>query len=355
MSNRPFLGARLEEFAYRRINVVLRRLGWVETVIPFSGYGSSHSLRILGRVVLRPAHARTHLGRAAEEFLTQRGWRNFLAAPIPYSEVSVHLGYSRVALHTDRAGYIDVRVGNDFLGPGWGTVRIGTSDSDPVPAAVLVVDDTEEFGLISDIDDTVLSTLLPRSFIAAWNSFVLTEQAREAVPGMADMYRRLLADHPGAPIVYVSTGAWNTVPFLHRFLRRHGYPDGPMLLTDWGPTNTGWFRNGPDHKRRALQDLARDFPSIRWVLIGDDGQHDPLLYAEFAEQQPDRVRAIAIRQLSATQQVLAHGTMTVLADPDHRSSGPGMPPEVRAPDGHRLLPLIERALRMSAERAGRGV
>ena len=101
-------------------------------------------------------------------------------------------------------------------------------------------------------------TMLPRMFIAAWNTFVRHEQARHIVPGMAPLYRDLLADHPGAPIFYLSTGAWNTAPTLTRFLKRHGYPLGPLLLTDWGPTNTGWFRSGQDHKRENLHRLAKE-------------------------------------------------------------------------------------------------
>ena len=112
------------------------------------------------------------------------------------------------------------------------------------------------------------------------------------------MYRTLLEEHPDAPIVYVSTGAWNTAPHLGRFLKRHGYPLGPLLLTDWGPTNTGWFRSGQEHKRACLHRLANEFPNIRWVLVGDDGQHDPKIYGDFAEDRPDRVEAIAIRELT---------------------------------------------------------
>ena len=104
--------------------------------------------------------------------------------------------------------------------------------------------------------------------IAAWNSFVRDEANRQSIPGMARLYRRFLDAHPGAPLVYLSTGAWNTFEFLQRFLRRHAYPKGPLLLTDWGPTNAGWFRSGADHKRLALRELARDFPDIKWVLIG---------------------------------------------------------------------------------------
>ena len=88
-------------------------------------------------------------------------------------------------------------------------------------------------------------TRLPRPFVAAWNVFVRHENAREAVPGMARLYAELRSGDQDVPVVYLSTGAWNAAPTLARFLRRHRYPAGPLLLTDWGPTNSGWFRSGP--------------------------------------------------------------------------------------------------------------
>ena len=207
-----------------------------------------------------------------------------------------------------------------------------------------VIGGDETFGIISDIDDTVISTSLPRPFIAAWNTFVRAESARHVVPGMATMYRELLDEHPGAPIVYVSTGAWNTSPHLNRFLKKHGYPLGPLLLTDWGPTNSGWFRSGQEHKRSCLHRLANEFPNIRWLLVGDDGQHDPKIYGDFAEDRPDRVEAIAIRELTPTEQVLSHGlpvSNEELAPPRrHRRDVPVF----RAPDGYGLLRILRVAL-----------
>ena len=50
-----------------------------------------------------------------------------------------------------------------------------------------------------------------------------------------------------------------------------------------------------------------DLPQVRWLLVGDDGQHDPLIYGEAAREHADRVAAVAIRRLSATEQVLAGG------------------------------------------------
>lgn len=344
MRSRQFVGMRIDDFITRHVGHMLRRRGWREVIVPFTGYGTDDHVRVLGRLILRPAKPRTTLGLYAETFLHQRGWRNFISTPVPRRPVTVKVGDRELELVTDRGGYIDIRVRIDDLPNDWSDVILYTGEAAPVKAPVKVVSSDQTHGLISDVDDTILSTWLPRVFLAAWNSFVLTEGNRVAVPGMARFYQRFLAAHPGAPIVYVSTGSWNTVPFLNRFMSRHGFPMGPMLLTDFGPTQNSWFRSGQEHKRRALAELARDFPNIKWILVGDDGQHDPVLYREFADLRPDRVRAIAIRQLSPTEQILAHGTITVLRDSADLGWQPPTVPEVTAPDGDSLGPLVEKTL-----------
>lgn len=315
MRTRPFLGARVEDRLNRVVNRLLRRLGWQESVVAHTGFGTTKQVRILARLVLRPPSS---LGiiQAAEDLLARRGWRNFITAVQPNAHATIVIGNQRVPVRSDRGGYLDVRVQNPGLEPGWHTVQIDGDNGSSTITNVQVIADDETFGIVSDIDDTVISTWLPRPLVAAWNSFIITEQARQAVPGMARLYQQLLADHPGAPIVFVSTGAWNTYAFMTRFMKRHGVPAGAMLLTDWGPTNTGWFRSGPEHKRTCLRELARDLPNIKWLLVGDDGQHDPDLYAEFARLQPDHVRAIAIRELSPGQHALAHLPRTSAPDFD---------------------------------------
>ncbi len=255
-------------------------------MICYTGYGTRDSIRVLGRVVLVPKRARSELGKATEELIKRRGFRNFVSAACVRATVTISVGDEVVTTTTDRGGYIDQRVRNHGLQPGWRTVEVRSTTSRTAHADVHVIADDIEFGLVSDIDDTIISTMLPRPMIAAWNSFIRDESARQSVPGMARMYADLLADHPGSPVIYISTGAWNTHGFLSRFLKRHGYPAGPMLLTDWGPTNTGWFRSGMAHKTETLLQLTRDLPNISWLLVGDDGQHDPVIYADFAHVAP---------------------------------------------------------------------
>jgi phosphatidate phosphatase APP1 len=145
---------------------------------------------------------------------------------------------------------------------------------------------------------------------------------------MSVLLARLEAANPGAPIIYLSTGAWNVAPTLARFLSRNLFPAGPMLLTDWGPTHDRLFRSGLEHKRTTLKRLALEFPNLRWLLVGDDGQHDESIYGEFVDSHPESVRAVAIRQLSTSEAVLAGGRSK--AERHTANSGT---PWVYAPDG----------------------
>ncbi|MDO9495848.1 MAG: App1 family protein, partial [Nocardioides sp.] len=91
--------------------------------------------------------------------------------------------------------------------------------------------------------------------------------------------------------------------------------------------------------QRELIRLASDFPEIKWVLFGDDGQHDPSLYAEAAAAFPDQVLAIAIRQLSVTEQLAQHGSLVgpdPTTEPAADAAAERRTPQVWAPDGEAL-------------------
>ncbi len=347
--SRPHAAALIEDAFNEQVERVLRGRGWGNRVITHIGYGSSSFVRVHARVVLGrrgaagPPSRQDATGALAPSH-SERGWRVFVTAPASAVPVTVTIGDREVYGRSDRGGFVDLVAHDHGLEPGWQQVVVHAQGTDPVPADVFIVADGVTFGIVSDIDDTVITTTLPRPLIAAWNTFVRRGNSRRPVAGMAPMFRRLLSAHPGAPTVYVSTGAWNTTPTLISFLVDAGYPLGPLELTDWGPTNTGWFRSGAAHKRQCLDRLARDFPGIQWLLVGDDGQHDPQIYADFAEARPDRVDAVCIRQLTPTEQVLSHpmGRLEAPVRPSaHRSV-----PTFTAPDGHTLLRLLETSGRV---------
>jgi len=255
-----------------------------------------------------------------------RGWRSFAGIAVGYASVKITVGDETHEVAADRGGVIDIRV-PAALAPGWQTLTMSVENGEPSTAHVYVVDPAARFGVISDVDDTVMVTALPRPMLAAWNSFVLNEHARQPVPGMAVLLERLMAEHPGAPMIYLSTGAWNVAPTLNRFLHRHLFPRGAMLLTDWGPTHDRWFRSGRLHKETNLRRIAEEFPQITWLLVGDDGQHDDEIYTQFTAEHPGSVAGVAIRRLTTTEAVLAGGRTSV---DDHSAAGV---PWVSADDG----------------------
>jgi phosphatidate phosphatase APP1 len=325
--------AQIEDAIHAFLERRARQRGWVVGVVPYTGYGSPGWVRVLGRVLFAPAERRAR--RTAKKL---RGWRSFATVPARDMPVVIEAGGRRTETCADRGGYIDVVV-EAGLAPGWRAVRLSVDGSEPIEAPVRIVDPTVRFAIVSDVDDTVMVTALPRPLLAAWNTFVLDEHARMAVPGMAVLYERLATAHPGAPIFYLSTGAWNVAPTLTRFLSRHLYPAGPLLLTDWGPTPERWFRSGQDHKRATLARLAREFPQVKWLLIGDDGQHDQEIYGEFVAAHPSQVAGVAIRRLSPTQAVLAGS----LPAPPDAPAGPAGQKWVSAPDGAGLATLMQDA------------
>ncbi len=331
------LAMRLDDAWLRFQTRIAVRRGRVVTVIPYTGYGTTSWVRVLARVVR--AHPRDAGEGPTTGALTplqegMRGWRNFTSAPVAGAVVQVTVGETVHEVKADRGGVVDARIPSS-LWPGWHTITLKAGEADPVESPVRIVEEDADFGVVSDIDDTVVVTALPRPFLAAWNTFVLDEHARTPTPGMAVLYERIVRSVRSAPVLYLSTGAWNVAPTLSRFLTRNLYPAGPKLLTNWGPTPDRWFRSGQEHKRRSLERLAEEFPGIKWLLVGDDGQHDEAIYAEFAKRHPDNVRAIAIRQLSAGEAVLAGGRSKSAGHPT-----PGIP-WIYAPDGAGMSAQLE--------------
>lgn len=302
--------------------------GSVPTIVTYPGYGGTGWVRILARVVL--------LRKPGTTNGTLRGWRAFTSVPIRNTEVELEVGGVIHTVRADPGGLVDV-VLDASLSPGWHTFTARSPVAAPTEGRIHVVAPETTFGIVSDIDDTVMVTALPRPLLALWNTLVLSERARTPTPGMAVLYDRIVEAHPEAPMVYLSTGPWNVAPALARFLARNLYPDGVLLLTDWGPTHQRWFRSGPEHKHRNLERLAHEFPRIQWLVVGDDGQHDPQIYAEFSRTHATQTAAIAIRQLSPSEAILAGGR----ASEDTPQTEHGAVPWVSAPDGAGLAKQLK--------------
>jgi phosphatidate phosphatase APP1 len=82
------------------------------------------------------------------------------ARPRPAFRLRSELGDRTHVVTSARDGYVDVLVQCD-LEPGWQTARLSTPDADTVDVPLRIVPPRTQVGLVSDIDDTVMVTMLP--------------------------------------------------------------------------------------------------------------------------------------------------------------------------------------------------
>ena len=185
------------------------------------------------------------------------------------------------------------------------------------------------FGVISDLDDTVIQSRVT-NFLQAVRTIMLGN-ARTRLPfaGVAAFYRALERGGDGKqcnPIFYVSSSPWNIHDVITEFLALQGIPDGPVMLRDWDIELSALASSRlRQHKEPLIKEILATYPSLPFILIGDTSQRDPEIYREIVRQNPSRILAVYIRNVdpnperaasvqALAEEILAAGSSLVLAD-----------------------------------------
>lgn len=194
----------------------------------------------------------------------------------------------------------------------------------PVPIAVYRTPATAEYGIISDIDDTVLETGAYSLARNLWTSMTGNAMMRHIFPDAVALMDQL--HHGRNPVFYVSSSPWNLFHFLQRIFERHGLVMGPMFLRDLVISQTQFVTGTHgDHKGAAIDDILGANPDLNFVLMGDTGQHDAHVYLHAIERHPGRIKRVILRQpgpgpdaesRAAMQQIEAYGVQVDSA-PDY--------------------------------------
>jgi phosphatidate phosphatase APP1 len=103
---------------------------------------------------------------------------------------------------------------------------------------------------------------------------------------------------------YVSSSEWNLYRFIAKFTKIHKLPRAVILLKDIKRGITDFFMSGRgnhDHKFDKIKHVLEFYPNLKYVLLGDDSQHDPVLYERICKIFPVTVIAVYIRQTGKTQ------------------------------------------------------
>ncbi|TIC87587.1 DUF2183 domain-containing protein [Nocardioides sp. GY 10113] len=265
----------------------------------YLGYAGPDRAVVGGRVLDDPpppmAQAGESLGAAVRRSVGQ-----FLTVELPQVPLRIRLGAAEVEVISDEEGYFRAELAVDGLPVPWaeGSVELaapyrGLAPGHATPIRVRVTGPDARFGVISDIDDTILETGVQRAGRMLRTTLTGSALTRTPFPGAAELYRDLAGPRgDGNPFFYISSSPWNLHAFLVAFLEHRGFPLGPLLLRDLIGTAAGRAR-----KRDRIDEVLALHPELPFVLIGDSGEKDPVIYAETVRRHPGRIRAVYIREV----------------------------------------------------------
>ncbi|HUR59931.1 MAG TPA: phosphatase domain-containing protein [Opitutaceae bacterium] len=287
-------------------------------VVPYRGYGNTHTVLVQGRALQDEGIVSPNVADPA--------WRNLLNSfkrvetdALAGARLRVRIGSTQREIVADEEGFIAEWV--DLAAPlppdaGWhpATLELVSPLRDPTKpvattAQILVPPSSATFGVISDIDDTVLQSNVANLLQAARNIAFRNARTRLPFPGVAAFYRALHHGPGGAvssaanPIFYVSSSPWNLYDVITDFLELQGIPAGPVLLRDWDLRPGAAAAKGHHtHKLSHIKRLFATYPSLPFILIGDSTEQDPEIYHQVVAEHPSRVLAVYIRNVHAQPQ-----------------------------------------------------
>jgi len=277
--------ARGSEPLNRALRALLARHRDPVVILPYLGYGTARRAIVCGRVLEDEGFAgadrpERRLRNLAEFF------KRFESDEVPHAKLFV----SGEPVVSDREGYFHAELAGRFKA-GWNDIAVELAGRPEVRAIarVLVPSSAARFGVISDIDDTVVYSHVTRKLRMILTVALSSARQRKPFAGVAAFYRALQAGVN--PFFYVSKSPWNLYAPLAEYLELQGLPAGPLLLRDFG------WRMPKQHKETAIADILATYPKLPFVLIGDSGEHDPEIYAGIVRRFKDRIRAIYIRSV----------------------------------------------------------
>jgi phosphatidate phosphatase APP1 len=281
-------------------------------VLVYRGYGNASEVWIQGRVV---EQRRVDPSRDSDSSLRNlmNTYRRVDSDPLPHSELLLSCRGMATPCRADDEGFFGGRIevpAHASEDSEWipydaelvSSPRAGTAAR--AIGEILVPPPSARFGVISDIDDTVIQSRVSNFLEAARTVMLGNARTRLPFPGVAAFYRAL---REGAsrdernPLFYVSSSPWNLYDVITEFMELQQIPKGPVLLRDWDVTFGALAASRHlEHKGAAIREILATYPRLPFILIGDSGQHDPEIYAQIVREFPERIRAIYIRDVTRT-------------------------------------------------------
>jgi len=283
-------------------------------VVPFGGYASDTKIHLKARVLEDEA-----IKTAEDDSFLKNLWNSYKrleSDEIAHAETRVTWGDNTQICISDKEGYItldtDLNMEFDHEQTLWLPISfelLGTKSGNyKITTTAMKPSSTADFGIISDIDDTILetgvaSTLKWRLLV---NSLMKHSNKRIPLAGAQEFYHLLHQGQSGKntnPIFYLSNSPWNLYDYLQSFLTTFQFPPGTLLLRDMGLEHARKSSFLEGNKYKKARHILQTYPDLPFVLLGDAGETDTDIYLQIAQEFPERVKAIYIRTVSKDKKV----------------------------------------------------
>lgn len=309
-------------------------------ILPYRGYANEERLFLKGRVLEDESFWERRSKGDLSNLLAS--FKRFDTDEIPFASVSIKIADQVFKVQADHEGYftldtawkmpqrnpIDRWLGADLelLEPH----TPGQADAKAISKGeVFLPLDKASYGVITDVDDTVLQTHVTSrlKFKMLYATFMQNAAQRLPMEGVVELFQALAKGDNGQrenPIFYVSNSPWNLYDLLEKFMELQELPKGPIFLRDYGIRPAGEFSQ---HKLATITRILDTYPHLPFIMLGDTASKDADFYIQLAEQYPERIKAIYIRltkdnrnarrvaelieATSATNAVLVHSSQEI--------------------------------------------
>lgn len=305
------LAAGIEENVDALAFALRKRLGSNSAlqIVTYRSYGTTTRLYLKGRVLRETTIRKSTQSDSVWSNMVSM-YRRFQSDEVPGARLRIIFQEKERFTTTDAEGYftIDIHTEDPLAWNAmWYELEIEVIEA-PVSfsigvksiAHILVPPADAEYGIISDIDDTIVRTGATSLVSMARNTFLRNAHTRLPFAGVSEFYKSLQLGRNGKrnnPFFYVSSSPWNLYDLLIDFLDINDIPAGPLLLRDFGLDKNKESSNHMGHKFKEIKNILLAYPHLNFVLIGDSGQEDPKIYREVVSKFPGRVLAIYIRDV----------------------------------------------------------
>ncbi|WP_462252304.1 App1 family protein [Ferruginibacter sp.] len=310
---------KFDDAADKWIATLKQRLGTFDAVqiVPYRTYGTPYKIYVRGRVLEDKKITKAKDGDGLINNLLNM-YKRFESDEVAGAKLQLQLGSKTYTVITDKEGYFvfDISPDEPLITEALYHVLPLTLIDAPIPsgavtaeAEMMIPPADAEYGIISDIDDTIIQTGAVN--MVAMGKTVLLGNARTRLPfaGVTEFYKALQLGRNGKrnnPFFYVSSSPWNLYDLLTDFMDFNEIPAGPVLLRDFGLNESFIGGDYMNHKFKAIAQILDTYPHLNFVLAGDSGEQDPPIYYEVVKRYPGRIISIYIRDVAAgTKQQIA--------------------------------------------------